>query len=380
VATSTVQYTERQHLEFVLRLHRALAPDPAEPACWSPFSVASALGLLTTGARGATRDELAALLDADGGEAGGLPAWLGAAGELEPVRRGDDPVLAVSNTLWARPDISVDAEFAAELARAGNGAVRDAPFTRSPEVARKLINDDVAETTHGLIPQLVPPGGVGPETVAALVNALYLKTAWVEPFGAAGTRNEPFHAPDGTVDVPMMHLNKRVGYAAASGWQAVALAARGGVQGVVLLPDGDLAEAEPTLRPKTLYRLLGGLGSKQVRLGLPKFRAVLSAELTPALSVLGVREAFGDQADFTGLSTDPLVVSGVLHQAVLSIDEQGLEGAAATAVMARTAAMVAVPPVVITVDRPFLFMVRHTGTGAVHFLARVVRPLTGGRA
>jgi serpin B len=61
---------------------------------------------------------------------------------------------------------------------------------------------------------------------------------------------------------------------------------------------------------------------------------------------------------------------------VLTIDERGLEGAAATAVAMRMAAMhrEVRPPIEVRVDRPFLFLVRHRPSGAVYFLARVVQP------
>jgi serpin B len=67
-------------------------------------------------------------------------------------------------------------------------------------------------------------------------------------------------------------------------------------------------------------------------------------------------------------------VSEVLHQAVLRVDEQGFEGAAATALTMRLTSMIIDEPVAVTVDRPFLLLVRHAGTGAVYFLARVVEP------
>ena len=90
---------------------------------------------------------------------------------------------------------------------------------------------------------------------------------------------------------------------------------------------------------------------------------------------LGVRTMFTDEADLSGLSPDPrLTVSEVLHQAVLRVDEQGFEGAAATALTMRLTSMIIDDPVTVTVDRPFLLLVRHAGTGALHFLARVVEP------
>src|SRR5205814_870795 len=110
---------------------------------------------------------------------------------------------------------------------------------------------------------------------------------------------------------------------------------------------------------------------------LPRFKVRLRSPLDSALRELGAGTMFSDVADFSGISRVPLAVSTVRHEAVLTIDEQGLEGAAATAVMFRMSAMTRSPepePVVVRVDRPFLFVVRHQGSGAVYFLARVVSP------
>jgi serpin B len=173
-----------------------------------------------------------------------------------------------------------------------------------------------------------------------------------------------------------MRLAKQLGYAAAHGWQAVSLPARGGVEAVALLPDAPLTEAEPVLTAPVLADLLERRAVRQVEVYLPKFRVRAKADLTGALADLGVHSLFGRDADLSGITDEPIQVSKVLHEAVLTIDEQGLEGAAATAVVMRMMAMASRPeqPIVLRVDRPFLFLVRHTATGAVYFLARVVRP------
>jgi serpin B len=69
-----------------------------------------------------------------------------------------------------------------------------------------------------------------------------------------------------------------------------------------------------------------------------------------------------------------MMVSDALHESVLKLDEQGLEGAAATAMMIRLTAVSSETPVEVRVDRPFLLLVRHAATGAVYFLARVTDP------
>jgi serpin B len=376
--TSTVgRRVEHAHLAFALAVQRELAGDAATTACWSPYSVASALGLAATGARGATRDELVTLLmgspDAELAEHG---AMLTEAASLTVRGSDDQSVLGVANTLWHIPDIPILPEFIAELTGWPNGAVREAPFHTAPENARRLINADVAETTRGLIPELLETGGIRPNTVATLVNALYLKVAWQDRFPDAATEPMPFHGPSGTAPVPTMRLNKRLGYAAGGGWQTVVLPAAGDVDAVVLLPDGDLADIESTMDAEALVHLLAAPRPTLVNLRLPKFRVRVKADLDSALAGLGAHTMFGDSADFSGISNAALAVDSVRHEAVLTIDEQGLEGAAATAVVMRTLAMHhdSSRPIDVRVDRPFLFLVRHRPSGAVYFLSRVVQP------
>jgi serine protease inhibitor len=357
-------------LDFTLSLHRAIAPDPREQVCWSPFSVASALGLLALGARGASRDELVAVL----GDLGELTRAIAAASRLDEVGPDDDaPTIAVSNTLWADEAITIHRSFAEELAGWSDGSVRNAPFRTEAEKARAMINDDVAETTRGLIPELVPAGAIRADTVASLVNALYLKSAWSNPFAEGGTQDRPFHAPGGQVDVPTMMLNERTGYAARDGWQVVTIPALGGVEAVVLLPEADLADAEAALTAQSLGALLSAPEPTQVRLFLPKLKAKTQAELSDVLAALGVRTVFTRDADLGGISPDWLAVQAVLHESVLKVDEQGFEGAAATAVMMRLASLPP-EPVEVAADRPFLFLVRHRETGVVYFVARVTDP------
>jgi serpin B len=102
------------------------------------------------------------------------------------------------------------------------------------------------------------------------------------------------------------------------------------------------------------------------------------ASLAEPLADLGVGLLFSPDADLSGVTDgeEPLSVDAAVHKAVLTLDEAGLEGAAATAVMmTRMAAVVSPPrPVPVRVDRPFLLLVRHRPSGALYFLARVTDP------
>ncbi|MPY79821.1 MAG: serpin family protein [Actinophytocola sp.] len=385
---------QRQHLRFALALHRVLA-SVGGTTCFSPYSVASALGLAYQAARGKTAEELRALLSGDEPDIAKQVELLAEAASLDAI--GDeDPVLAVSNTLWAWDKLRVNEDFGADLAGWPGAKLAHAPFVSDPEGAREAINADVARTTRDLITELVPEGAVTVDTVASLVNALYLKAAWRNPFAAAQTTDEVFHAPGGDRTVPMMRQVEQFGYAAAGGWRAAVLPATGGVQAVVLLPDAassggasgsvgtiatpeaagtSLAHAEATLDADTLAGLLDAVRTRRVSLRLPRVDVGMNVSLTRALGELGVSELFTSAADLSGLSDDPrLMVSDALHESVLKLDEDGLEGAAATAMMIRMTSVIVAEPVSFVVDRPFLLLIRHATTGAVYFLARVTDP------
>jgi serine protease inhibitor len=367
------------HLDFTVALQDVLAEagDPADNIVWSPFSVASALALVTRGAAGTTRDELVSMLLGDkSAEVEDVIRLLDEAERLdEPHGDQQPPVLQVANTLWADQRITIRQAFAAALEKMPSGSVRAAPFQEDPEGARGLINADVAKTTRNLIPELLPAGVIKYDTVAALVNALYLKVAWRHKFDEAATESRPFHAPGGVVSVPTMWLSENLGYARTSGWQVVTLPAIGGVEAVVLLPDGGEL---PSVTAATLKTLVDKPKRQKVSLRMPKLRVKLQAELTDVLNRLGVRTVFTDDADLSGVSEDPLAIQAVIHESVLKIDEQGLEGAAATAVMMRALSLDLSKPVEVTVDRPFLLLVRHKDSGVVYFSARVNDPSSSG--
>jgi len=358
-------------LRFALALHRLLAADPARSLAWSPYSVASALGLVAAGARGRTREELAAALGDLDALATGLAA--GAAFRTDPDATAR---IGVANTLWADLTLPVATEYLSAVKSWPGGSARGADFRADPEAVRADVNADVERSTHGLIPDLLPPGLLSKETRAVVVNALWLRASWMMPFQPDGTRPQPFRSPAGTIEVPTMRITRQLPYAARHGWTVVSVPAGEGVVADVLLPDGDL-EAAP-LDADLVGRLLEATRPTQVALELPRVKVRGQASLAEPLAGLGVRALFSREADLSGVTggREGLTVDAAVHKAILTLDETGLEGAAATAVMMTRLAAVGPPPrpVPVRVDHPFLLLVRHRGSGALYFLAQVTDP------
>jgi serine protease inhibitor len=353
---------QRQHLEFAVALHRELA-DAGGGVAWSPYSVASALGLAAAGARGATRDELVRAL---GGDLDALAKALATAARI------DDAEAGVANSLWARQGVPFHQAYLETVRRWPGGTVEAADFAHDPDGARRKINGSVERDTRGLIRELLVEGAINTETAAVIVNALYLKVAWQTPFVEGETRPAPFHAPSGTHDVPTMRQTERFRYAAGDGWRMVSLpTASRDVVVDLLLADDDGAG----LAAGTVHRLWDAAKPTRVSLAVPRFRIEAGYPLNGPLAGLGVRDAFArGRADFSGIADAEMFIETAVHKAVLTVDEQGFEGAAATALAFRLTSIDMSRPVTFHADRPFFVLVRHAATGAVYFLAHVIEP------
>ncbi len=368
---------------FGLALYgRVAGAAPGSNLVLSPASIALALSMARAGARGQTATEMDVVLRDLGTD--GHAAWLAALDAALNSRTGrfpdmtgapQDVTLRIVNAPFAQRGFALEPAYLDALASRFGAGLRLVDYVAAAEAARQAINGWVAEQTQQRIKELLVQGDVDALTRLVLVNAIYLKAAWLTPFAAGATAPAPFTRSDGsTVDVPMMHGGGELPYGAGTGWQAVELPYVGGKLSMLVIVPDDLSSFEASFNDQVLDSIVGSLGTHEVILGLPRFGAESRVELGPVLAALGMPTAFTDAADFSGItSQESLRISAVVHQANIDVDEKGTEAAAATAVVMRaTAAPASV--VTLTADRPFLFALRDTETGAVLFLGRIADP------
>jgi serpin B len=347
----------------------------------SPWSVSSALAVLAPGVDDLARAEIDRALAGAGsaGDTAGAVAALASDAATFGRRAalsGDGSVVAVANTLWVDDACRPAPAFAADLERWPGAAVRAAALGRDPAGARAVINADVAALTRDLVPEILPADALTPDDRAVVVNALYLLTAWGEPFVAADTTDETFHAPSGARAVPTMRGRREAAYAHDC-WQYLALSLHRGLRAEVLLaPPGDQPPAGLPA-PAVLADLRARASIHRVDLHLPRFRAETTTDLEEPLRALGVAAIFDPVPRLVGVVDGAaLRVARAFHAAVLRVDEQGVEGAAATALIARAVAYLRLPEVEMRVDRPFALLVTDQETGVILFAARVTEPGT----
>ena len=356
---------------------------------YSPHSISLALAMTYAGAEGQTERQMADTLRFSLPQNRLHPAFnaldqeLASRGTYVQSRNGEGFRLNIVNAVWGQQGHPFREAFLDVLAESYGAGVRPTDFTAAPEESRVAINDWVAERTEDRIRDLIPPGIINPLTRMVLTNAIYFNASWIFPFSEADTRDRPFHLLDGgSVDVPMMRTSEDFGYAAGDGYQAVDLPYVGNeLSMTVMVPDrGRFREFEDSLNPALADRITASLGFRHVTLDLPKFEFESQFRLGETLKSMGMSDAFDSVAsDFSGmdgrscLAGDPgcLYIREVVHKAFVSVDEAGTEAAAATAVMMQ-AESAPPSPVSVTVDRPFVFLIRDRETGTILFAGRVL--------
>ena len=368
---------------FGLDLYRLVAGDEGNIVV-SPASIALALAMARAGARGTTADEMDAVLhdvanDAHASWPNALDQALTAHSGTFKDDNGDDHdvTLRIANSTFAQRGMHLETAYLEALASRFGSGVRLVDYATDAEAARRLVNGWVSEQTERRIPELLVQGILTSATRLTLVNAVYLKAPWQTPFPESATRPGSFTLADGaTVEVPMMAATLSVPYAAGNGWQAVELPYVGGALAMTVIVPDDHDAFETALTAEALDAIVGDLDEHSVTLSMPKFGIETKAMLADLLAELGMPTAFDGGADFSGITADEeLVISDVVHQANIDVDEKGTEAAAATAVVMRGSA--SPDQVTLHVDRPFLFALRDVQTGTVLFLGRVSDPSAG---
>ena len=368
----------------------------------APRNLGRLLALVASGAKGETQRELLAALRKTRADVEGLTKAAPACGQREAWAFASR--VGFTDAFQKRvDDLSADR----------------ISFSSNRDETRDAIDRWARERTKGEIRDLVPKDGLDDRSMLVLAAVSEFSSRWQDEFETGSTRWGAFQLASGEkVDVPMMSGRKNVRAAFLQEVSILELPfACEGLAAVVLMPrmpgDGEMrsavgalgplgpldnlrpaAEAAPERRPaakvarppdlgrlekmlsrETLARWRSQLGPSLVHVELPRFVVRSNGNADRALQALGIRRAFKSGADFGAMTTEPLQIEHVFHEAVVKVAEGGVDAWAGSAVVFGSRG--SPPPVPdFRVDRPFLFLIQDVRSGEVLFLARVVDPRT----
>lgn len=342
----------------------------------SPESLRIALMMAYNGAAGDTSEAMAGVL---GVEELSLEEANQRMSTLLKVLQsaGEGALVEIADSLWGKKGLEFKQDFIERNKEYYDAEVRE--ITTAGE-----INDWVDEKTHGKITEIVDD--IDPLTIMFLINAIYFKGAWSEPFDASLTEERDFTLQDGTKKkVPLMSQSGEYRYMENDLFQAVELpyGEEGKVSMYVLLPkEGlDLGRFVDELDGESWDGWMNEMSKREGDVSIPKFTMEYEKQLNSALQALGMEVAFDpEKADFSNMiSTDDLgenvYISNVLQKTFVDVNEEGTEAAAVTSVeMAMTAAPVEEERFQMVVDRPFFLTIRNNETGTLLFMGLIVDP------
>lgn len=337
----------------------------------SPLSITFALGMLNNSAEGQTLQEINQTLGF--GEAGADAINAFCQKMLKESNTLDEKTKAlIANTIFVNEGCGYHLQegFVDKVNTYYDAQPQNRDFYDGETM--DVINQWASDHTMGMIPTVLDSLTFDPTAVSYLLNALYFKGIWSSPFRKENTQDEPFGGGD---EVPMMHMEKSIGYAENDLYQAVRLPYGNGAYRMdIFLPreDKTVGEVLETLngsnwQPKYQYTVLD--------LKLPRFETSTQQGLVDVMSELGMPKAFTLFAEFPYFCNYPCYISNMFQVTKIKLDEEGTEAAAVT-VIGETASGIPPQPVPFHANRPFLYIISEQSTSAIFFIGQYTGSVT----
>ena len=325
----------------------------SENRVYSPISLYVALSMLTEMTAGETKQQVMELLGAADSE-----TLRQTVRDLWMSVYMDDgrSVCRLANGAFLRENADVKQEAVDALADWYYASSYRVPMgTAADEAIAGWLN----QNTGGLLSQETRDIQTEVDNLLRLYNTIYYKSSWRDAFESDRTREDVFAAANGAKQkTEFMHRTESGSYRKGEGYTAAPRSLNYGRM-VFVLPDEGVTPESLLQRQGFLAELAGDYNAAELVWSVPKFDVKSSTGLNEALRSLGVTDAFdGRKADFTPLTDNGAAVDSVMQAARVKIDEDGVEAAAYTEIVANDSAMMETPPTVeMELDRPFLFVI-----------------------
>ena len=330
-----------------------------ENSVCSPLNLYLAMAMLAETAGGESRAAILSALNAPDLETVRRNAallWAADCYDLEEAR------CLLASSIWLNDRIPVS-QAAADALRGNHNAEIFSGVMGTEETDQRL-RDWINEKTHDLLKEFTAGLKTQPDTVMDLISTMYFKAAWTDTFEKSFTDRAVFHGLRGDAECDMMHQTRTTSFYRGDGFAAVALGINEGGAMFFLLPDEGVSLSSLLSDPQVSALLRDRAGydnhtTAQVKMSIPKFDVKSDTDLRQAMTAMGMGALFDSgTADFSPLAADePVYLSQAEHAAGLTIDEEGVTGAAYTLFALAKGAMPPSEIIPFVLDRPFLFAV-----------------------
>ncbi|MDR2754240.1 MAG: serpin family protein [Planctomycetaceae bacterium] len=278
----------------------------------------------------------------------------------------------ISNSFWYQNDWRVNPAYQQKLDNLFGTKIQGTDFAKDAQGATKQINAWIEKSTDEMIKDFFKDGQIHGLTRFVAVNALLFKGKWDSAFEKENTREKPFYGKNES-KVQMMYKTAKFSYHETNTYQSIKLPYKDSfLEMLVFLP-----------KPSTMFEsliddnILNAFDKDnrmvEVAISLPKFETETDIDFIPILKNLGVNKVFSDGFE-PMFNVKELGLTVVQQKAKVQVDE---EGTAAVAVSGAVGGLRSLPvhvkKIEFTADHPFLYLIRDSKTGIVHFVGHFVK-------
>ena len=360
-------------MELALKLFKSSAATTKNKnTLISPLSIQLALAMTANGANGETLNEMETLLG-NGMSIDDLNRYLKS--YVDGLPSGEKAKLHIANSIWFRDDenrLKVEKSFLQTNADYYGADAFKAPFDGS---TLKEINGWVKDNTDGMIDKILD--NIDDATVMYLINAITFDAEWQTIYTETAVRDGDFTNIKGEKKTVTMMHSEEGQYISDDNATGFLKAYKGGKYSfAALLPNEgvDLYDYIESLDAVTLKNTLSNPQYVEVVATMPKFSYDYELRMNSVLGEHGMVKAFDPKnADFTKLgrsSRGNIYIGDVLHKTFISVDERGTKAGAVTKVEMMDK-LAAVQKKVVTLDRPFVYMIIDNETNLPIFIGAV---------
>lgn len=343
----------------------------------SPLSISMALTMTYNGARDNTKAEMSKVLEYEGIDDDKINHGYKALNSyLENIDKNIE--LNVGNSIWVKEGKDINKEFININKNTFGAKVDNLDFSKASSVDK--INSWIEKSTNKMIKDMLK-GPISSDVIMYLINAIYFKGDWQDPFDKNSNVTDEFTNSKGEkskVDFMRKFANSdKIFYGEKEDFKTIKMPYDSGkVSMYAVLPkEGlDIDSFINTLDIDKWNSIKKSIGKEKeaVNVSFPKFQIKYGTkELKEPLMDLGMKDAFSRIANFDGIS-EYTRISSVLHQAKIEVNEKGSEAAAATIVeMMETTMLIIEDPKEFIANRPFMFIMEDEESGTILFMGKL---------
>ncbi len=343
-----------------------------ENMVYSPLSIKYALQMLNDGASGDTKSQIKKAIQNTN------------LGKYNNINN----VLSLANALYIKKSYAnnIKDEYSNNLVSKYNAEIKYDNFKSA-----KNVNNWIENKTFGQIKNLLQDSVVtNPDNKMFLINALAIDMAWKNSFEEKNTHGKTFYL-ENNKEMNATTMNKKTKSDDVAYYQDDSVTVLtmdlekyedNQMEFVAIMPNGSLSDYIENIQADTLESITNKLKlASETPNGLsilvPRFSYDYKLELESDLKKLGIVDAFNKNlADFSNMTDKkPFWVGGALHKANIDFSEKGVKAAAATVIYVTDGIEPSEDkPVVIEINKPFMYLIKDKNTNEIWFVGTVYKP------